>query len=508
MSMGALTAYALATAIFLVLGLLAVRIAGTSRASIIGIYLFSLASPLVAALSVPRGSTVPAVVENVDFSTAMEAVEYADSPIWPRIVVGLYIIGVGAMFIYTIFQYTGILKLICRGKHTRYGAFTLVEVKRTISPFNWGKYIVVSENEDERDLILRHEQAHLNRRHYLDLLLARAVCIFQWFNPASRALLHDLQTIHEYQVDSDVLESGVDVREYQLLLLRRTIASHNSFVNSFDNTNLKKRILMMNKKAKSGGWQRFRVLALAPALAAAFGLTHVPAVATVLNETSAVQMAADPEPVVKSDVRVEVRPEFPGGEMALMQWLVAHMKYPQRMVEAEIEGREVVGFTVQPDGRVTNFKIIKSLCPEADAEVMRLLSEMPAWEPGRVDGQPVACQYALPVTFKLSGYTSDKGNAIRIISYDTIKKDDTGVVIKNHNAKPSIFVDGEPYNNDINTIDPETIQSVTVSKDSPGYPNGRVDIRLKKSNDEKNGEDAKKPDNATYKIKQENTQKK
>ena len=480
--MGTLTSYALVMAIFLALGWLAARFA-SSRANIITVYIISLVAYPMICLTAGLFSAEIAPIPILDMPVEMETMEFApeESPSWPNILIGIYLAGASLALLYTLLRYITLFWMIIKGNHTKCDGYTLVEVSKNVVPFSWGKYIVISQHESERSMILLHEQAHLRRRHYLDLLLAQAVNILQWFNPATYALYNNLRSIQEYEADRGVVASGVDVRQYQLLLLRRSVGARYPLVNSFDNTNLKKRIYMMNKKAKSNGWQRLRALVLVPAVAVAFGLSNTPAVASILSQTSAAEtMAAEPATVIKSEDNSTAQPHFPGGGGAMMQWLAQNMKYPQRMVDAEIQGKEIVGFTVQPDGRVTNFKILQSVCPEADAEVMRLLSEMPLWEPGMEDGKPIACQYALPVTFKLSGLASDKGNSIRIISYGSIKKDDTGIVIQNKDNKPSIFVDGKRYEGDFNSINPETIQSVKVQKGLPDYPNGRVDIILKK----------------------------
>ena len=68
-----------------------------------------------------------------------------------------------------------------------------------------------------------------------------------------------------------------------------------------------------------------------------------------------------------------------------------------------MEGKVVVEFTVNADGTLSDFKVVKSVSPELDAEALRVIKAMPAWSPAIVDGKTVACSYVLPVSFKLQG---------------------------------------------------------------------------------------------------------
>ena len=70
------------------------------------------------------------------------------------------------------------------------------------------------------EAIVLHEKAHLRLRHSFDLLVTDLAGCLQWFNPAMWLLRRELRAIHEYEADEAVLDSGVDARQYQLLLIR------------------------------------------------------------------------------------------------------------------------------------------------------------------------------------------------------------------------------------------------------------------------------------------------
>ena len=121
-----------------------------------------------------------------------------------------------------------------------------------------------------------------------------------------------------------------------------------------------------------------------------------------------VAMADDPatkqvEEVVEEELWVvEASPQFPGGQLALMEWIKQNMVYPQEAKAKGIEGRVIVKFAVEKDGSVTNGKIMKGVDPLLDNEALRLVSIMPKWSPGRsFAGKDTRFTYNLPLLFKL-----------------------------------------------------------------------------------------------------------
>ena len=105
---------------------------------------------------------------------------------------------------------------------------------------------------------------------------------------------------------------------------------------------------------------------------------------------------------------VEHMPQFVGGHAELMKFLINNIKYPVAAEEKGIQGRVVGSFVVECDGSITNIKIIKSVDPSLDEEAVRVLSLMPKWTPGTIDGVPVCVKYSVPVTFKLAAASANK----------------------------------------------------------------------------------------------------
>ena len=122
--------------------------------------------------------------------------------------------------------------------------------------------------------------------------------------------------------------------------------------------------------------------------------------------TTGTAPAASPKPRTSTDqvfTVVEVMPEFPGGQEALLQFLAKTVKYPVIAQENGIQGRVTASFIVEKDGSVTDIEVIRGVDPSLDKEAIRVLSTMPKWTPGKQRGQDVAVKYTVPVTFRLQG---------------------------------------------------------------------------------------------------------
>lgn len=92
---------------------------------------------------------------------------------------------------------------------------------------------------------------------------------------------------------------------------------------------------------------------------------------------------------------------FPGGQAALMQFLAAHLIYPEQAAQNGIQGRVIVKFIIEKDGSITNPEIVRGVNEDLDKEALRVVKLMPEWKPGRNNGVAVRSWYYLPVIFKL-----------------------------------------------------------------------------------------------------------
>ncbi len=117
-----------------------------------------------------------------------------------------------------------------------------------------------------------------------------------------------------------------------------------------------------------------------------------------------ISFAQNQQSVTETDEKVftsvEQKPEFPGGDKALMAFIAQNLKYPKIAREANIQGKVFVQFIVEKDGSVTNVKVLRGIGDLSD-EAIRVVNLLPKWIPGKQNGQTVRVYYTLPITFKL-----------------------------------------------------------------------------------------------------------
>ncbi|NTW24720.1 MAG: TonB family protein [Lentimicrobium sp.] len=100
-------------------------------------------------------------------------------------------------------------------------------------------------------------------------------------------------------------------------------------------------------------------------------------------------------------VVAETMPEFPGGYAALMKYLSDNTKYPVAAREAGITGTVYITFVVETDGSISSIAVLRGVSGGCTEESLRVVSEMPRWNPGKQRGKPVRVSMNLPVKFML-----------------------------------------------------------------------------------------------------------
>lgn len=100
---------------------------------------------------------------------------------------------------------------------------------------------------------------------------------------------------------------------------------------------------------------------------------------------------------------VEKMPEFPGGELALMNFVYDNLVYPQEAIDNEIQGRVIVSFTINCDGSTSQHKILSDIGGGCGEEALKMLDLMPVWTPGMQNEKPIPVHFNLPVKFELEG---------------------------------------------------------------------------------------------------------
>lgn len=94
-------------------------------------------------------------------------------------------------------------------------------------------------------------------------------------------------------------------------------------------------------------------------------------------------------------------PHFPNGVGALTKYISSTMVYPEVAKENGIQGKVIVGFTVNTDGSLSDIHVTRSVDSSLDREAVRIVKAMPQWIPGRLNGEIVRVRYNVSVVFRL-----------------------------------------------------------------------------------------------------------
>lgn len=122
----------------------------------------------------------------------------------------------------------------------------------------------------------------------------------------------------------------------------------------------------------------------------------------VPEEPKKIEVKEEPKPKVDEIfTAVEQQAQFPGGEGKMNQWLSKNIRYPEMAQQNGVQGRVIVKFVVEKDGKVSSPSIVKGVDKDLDREALRVVQAMPKWQPGKNNGQPVRSYFTLPINFKL-----------------------------------------------------------------------------------------------------------
>lgn len=404
-----------------------------NRVILHAIYMAAIVIPLVRPVALPGISGIEAGAATAETGIAIGRLSGGltedSGTAWMRVLLWIYIAGAAVALVRLVWAYARLTVIIWNGKKIKMEGYTLVVTgNKNFSPFSWRGYVVVEKTSDatEYPAIMIHEMRHLSACHDMDLMLAQLYAVLVWYNPASWLMIDELKTVHEYEADEAVIDSGLNLRDYQMLLIKKAVGARlPSLANSLNHSKLQKRITMMyQSKSRTAG--KLGSLVLVPALAIGIAVVSIPAVASVISGASETTLldsdskvskisaiSANTESVAEmrtsapaSDNKVfttvEKLAEFPGGIEAMMKWLQYNVKYPKEAEKAGEQGKAVVKFTVNKDGSISNATIIKSVSPSIDKEALRVVTSMPKWKPAENGGKKVACWYTLPVSFRLA----------------------------------------------------------------------------------------------------------
>ena len=174
----------------------------------------------------------------------------------PRSLIGpmrlIWLIGfIGAALVF-LFKLGKIVFIIIKSPKKKMTGYTAVFTGKEHGSYSFFNYAFFP-NENVSAEIVRHEMSHIAHHHSADILFVELMMILQWFNPFIYLYKRELQSLHEYMADRDVVATGIDKQNYMMLILQQcTAVDFSNMSNNFSFILTKKRLKMItqNKKAK------------------------------------------------------------------------------------------------------------------------------------------------------------------------------------------------------------------------------------------------------------------
>ncbi|NEM96349.1 energy transducer TonB [Pontibacter burrus] len=106
--------------------------------------------------------------------------------------------------------------------------------------------------------------------------------------------------------------------------------------------------------------------------------------------------------------RMVEMPAFKGGEEQLMRHLARNTVYPKSAYKRGAGGFVIVAFVISKTGTIKDIEVVQSVAPELDAEAVRVVQNMPTWEPALIEGEPEDMAFTLPFRFHASTKWNNK----------------------------------------------------------------------------------------------------
>ena len=187
------------------------------------------------------------------------------APLWQIVVLVIYVLGVVTLLSLMAYQWIKILRLKSGAEIVKIGNIQIVKTDKPITTFSFFGSIYLPSNISEQDLdiILLHEQSHINHNHSLERIAMELQKALLWWNPSIWYASRLLTEVEEYEADQDVLDSGQDRTNYIQTIFKHLFGYNPEIANGLRNSLTKKRFIMMTTNQKSR-YERLRTAALLP----------------------------------------------------------------------------------------------------------------------------------------------------------------------------------------------------------------------------------------------------
>ena len=363
----------------------------------------------------------------------------------------------------------------------------LIVHDKKISPFSWMNNVVISRddlNESGKEILI-HELSHVKYRHSWDILIVDLLIILHWFNPIVWLYKQSLLQTHEYMADKAVLDTGVNSKLYQLLLIKKTADKCCSYAmtNSFNQSKLKNRIVMMLKE-KSSKWAMAKCLYLLPLVSISATLFAMPKVSDHLAELSAIELSNDfntvaalPEALAPQDTtnRTDTSKVVVVGFGEMKETGVAirgvdKKNKPLLIIDGKESTKDLS--TLSPDN-IKSMSVLKGKeAVERYGEKAKGGAILVTTRVTKDAGKPANTSGKTPFSYKpetnKSSYSFSTNNQDQSGVKLAYRKDKKKIDLFGKDSKILVIIDGKESTkemNDASPLDPNDIESMSILKD-------------------------------------------
>ena len=300
---------------------------------------------------------VQPVSENISFEVEMSPSKAGHPSIaipvksisWKQLMKYGYFCGLAILFINLLIQLGAMFYMIFKNPKIRDGRYQIVNLKKDIAPFSFWNYIFLNPAKYDihtRHQIIEHEKIHVTERHTLDILLMELLIIIQWYNPFAWLFRKATEDNLEFLTDRKMLTVGADKQTYQMSLLKVAVPNLPlNITTNYNQSTLKKRIVMMNTKSSSprSGWKYFVLLPL-------LGLSVI----CLNNLQSDARESFNLKPnepqvsgvLLSGDVKTENFAVIPNKKIASQLTLVKNVQKPQKAIAVNQKNDQQVTSTI------------------------------------------------------------------------------------------------------------------------------------------------------------------
>lgn len=353
--------------------------------------------------------------------------------------------------------------------------FKYIDSEAVQSPFSFFKYIVYNSavlQPQEVDNIIAHEKVHSGQKHSLDVLVSQIFCIVFWFNPFAWLYKKAISQNLEFIADSVAAKQVIDVKAYQITLLKITMQPERiAITNHFYQSLIKKRIVMLNKQ-QSKRRNFYKYALIVPALMAFVLLSQVEVVAQEKEQTKK-QPSAPPKNVNDLKIVMDVT------SVATDKELKEDVAIFKQEFDADVTFTNIKR---NAKGEITS---IKATVKDKDHQ-----ANYPVYEISTNGNTPITAFTIDIEQDKKTGkniinFGQSKSKLIKIVApgaKDTIVygKDATTQIISNNNSEKEVYgpeekanylyiIDGIPKKegeDGFKGLDPNTIDKIEILKDN------------------------------------------